>query len=112
MEFDERNEYQAHHAIAFFNELRTLVKHLLNLEQIDFFSCADEMREMADAVLEEKYTGVAVDLEKKWATLFEEAAVRLLAIPEIANESCIGYRVEDYIYLPNWQRSSRNDFLG
>lgn len=76
------------------------------------FSCADEMREMAEAVLEEKRTGVAVDLEKKWATLFEEAAVRLLAIPEIANESCIGYRVEDYIYLPNWQRSARNDFPG
>lgn len=109
MEFDERNEYQAIHAIAFFSELRTLVKQLPRLQEIEMFSCADEMRAMANAVLNEKRTGVRVDLEKKWATLFEEAAVRLLAIPEISNGSCIGYRAEEYIYLPNWQRSDRND---
>ncbi|KAL8645952.1 MAG: hypothetical protein Q9226_007067 [Calogaya cf. arnoldii] len=108
MEFDERNEYQAAHAIAFFTELRTLVKHLPHLQQIDTFGCADEMGKMANAVLEEKRTGVEVDLEKKWATLFEEAKTRLLAIPAIANASCAGYRVEEYIYLPNWQKNYRN----
>lgn len=85
MEFDERNECQAHHAIALFNELRILVKHLPHLQQIKILSIAIEIREIASAVLNEKRTGVAVDLRKKWAKLREEAAVHLLANPEIVN---------------------------
>lgn len=85
MEFDERNECQAHHAIALFNELRTLVKHLPHLQQIKILSIGIEIREIASAVLDEKRTGVAVDLRKKWAKLREEAAVHLLANPEIVN---------------------------
>ncbi|CAL8584615.1 hypothetical protein XPA_010202 [Xanthoria parietina] len=85
MEFDERDEYQAHNAIPFFNELRTLVKHLPHLQQIEILCCGNETREMASAVLNEKRTGVAVDLRKKWAKLHEEAAVRFLAIPEVAS---------------------------
>ena len=108
MEFDERNEYQAVKANAFSTELRNLVKHLPHLQQIDTFGCVDEMRKMATAVLEEKRTRVEVDLEKKWSTLFEEAKTRLLAIPAIANASCAGYRVEEYIYLPNWQKNYKN----
>ncbi|KAL8652972.1 MAG: hypothetical protein Q9226_004038 [Calogaya cf. arnoldii] len=81
-EFEERNEYQAAHAIAFFTKLRSLVKHLPHLRRIKMFSCADEMRAMAAALLKEKRTGVTVDLKKKWDTLFEKAKARLLAIPE------------------------------
>ncbi|KAL8829853.1 MAG: hypothetical protein Q9170_005994 [Blastenia crenularia] len=104
MEFDERNEYQAEHAIDLFSGLRTLLRDLPWLNEIEMSSCAEEMQSMADAILEEKLTGVSVDLAGKWSILFEEAKESILAIPEIANEPCTGYRVEPYIYLPNWYR--------
>lgn len=109
MEFDKRNQYQETKAIALSLELRNLARDLPQLKAIGLVSCSHEMQAMANSVLENKRTGVPIDLTHKWRVLLEEAKVRILAVPEIANESCMGYRVEPYVYLPNWVRSCRND---
>ncbi len=86
-----------------------MLNHLPYLNDIKMTGCTAKMHAMVDAVLEEKRTGEIMDLEKTWATIFEEPASGIGAMPDIGYERFAGYRFEYYGFFSDWEKSWRND---
>ncbi|KAL8911900.1 MAG: hypothetical protein Q9171_003027 [Xanthocarpia ochracea] len=107
----ERNNSHAQQAVVLFRELRRMLNHLPYLSDIKMTGCTDKMHAMVDAVLEEKRTGKIMDLEKTWATIFEETATGINAVTDFGYERFAGYRFENYGFFSNWEKSWRNDCM-
>ena len=86
-----------------------MLNHLPYLHDIKMTGCTAKMHAMVDAVLEEKRTGKIMDLEKRWATVFEEPATGIGAMPDIGYERFAGYQFEYYGFFSDWEKSWRND---